>query len=167
MKNQAFTLIELLVVILIIGVLAAIALPRYHVLVRKSELVSLLPLLNRVIQSEERYFLSNGKYADSLEELDISMPAGFTVTGTGATKDGVTIYFNKNNNSDSGIMFNKYARLGGNLPPSYYIYHKNRSYGICQVNPKDTVGNRVCQAIGGVFSGGTADNTWNRYKVPR
>ncbi|MBO7238848.1 MAG: prepilin-type N-terminal cleavage/methylation domain-containing protein [Elusimicrobiaceae bacterium] len=75
-RKQAFTLIELLVVVLIIGILAAIALPQYQVAVMKSRLATLMPLVRAVKDAQEVYYLANNKYATSFEELDLSIPGG-------------------------------------------------------------------------------------------
>ena len=74
MKNQAFTLIELLVVVLIIGILAAIALPQYQKAVEKSRAVTIFPLLRAIGQAQESYYLTNGTYATSFDELPIGIP---------------------------------------------------------------------------------------------
>ena len=49
---KAFTLIELLVVVLIIGILAAIALPKYEKAVRKSRVATMLPTLSAIWKAE-------------------------------------------------------------------------------------------------------------------
>ena len=77
-KKQAFTLIELLVVVLIIGILAAVAVPQYRVAVAKSRAVELLSVAKTIAQAQEVYYLANGEYATSVEQLDIDMPAGGT-----------------------------------------------------------------------------------------
>lgn len=82
-KNAAFTLIELLVVFLIIGVLAAVALPQYQKAVAKTRALSLLPLLRAVSDAEQRYFMANGDYTLSFSDLDIEMPAGGRLTNAG------------------------------------------------------------------------------------
>ena len=51
MKNKAFTLIELLVVVLIIGILAAIALPQYEKAVEKSRVAEAKIILNTVLKN--------------------------------------------------------------------------------------------------------------------
>lgn len=75
MKNkQAFTLIELLVVVLIIGILAAVALPQYQLAVEKARATEAMTNLKTVADAAEVYYLANGSYPDSLEDLDIEVP---------------------------------------------------------------------------------------------
>ena len=60
MKNKAFTLIELLVVVLIIGILAAVALPGYQRAVHKSRMTEVAVRLKAMTQAVDTYVLENG-----------------------------------------------------------------------------------------------------------
>ena len=79
-KTKAFTLIELLVVVLIIGILAAIALPQYQKAVEKSKAIQAITLLKSVYQAQLDYYLANGAFASKLDTLAIDIP------WTGTTK---------------------------------------------------------------------------------
>ena len=69
-----FTLIELLVVVLIIGILAAIALPQYRKAVLKSKYATMKDIVRVVKDAEQRYYMVNGGYTTNFEDLDIDYP---------------------------------------------------------------------------------------------
>jgi len=72
--TKGFTLMELLVVVLIIGILAAIALPQYKMAVAKSQYAKLMDISKAIASAQDRYFMVHGSYTTNFDDLDIDMP---------------------------------------------------------------------------------------------
>ena len=75
--KTGFTLIELLVVVLIIGILAAIALPQYQKAVERSRMAEALQVLGDYATAQSIYYMQHNNFAADLDELnegDITLP---------------------------------------------------------------------------------------------
>ncbi len=102
LDRKGFTLIELLIVVVIIGILAAIAIPKFANTKEKAYVAAMKSDLRNLVTSEESYFADNTTYgtkaqlitANALSESQgVTLTLG-TITGSGwaatATHTGTT-----------------------------------------------------------------------------
>ena len=76
MDRRGFTLIELLVVVVIVGILASIAIPKFTNTKAKAVLASMKADLRNLVTAQEGFYFDNSDYAGA-------MTAGIQVNGTG------------------------------------------------------------------------------------
>ena len=86
--RRGFTLIELLVVVVIIGVLAAIAIPKFQSTKGKAYYAGMRSDLRNLMTSEEAYFYMTSGYTARLDSLSFTPSRGDIVTVTEATLTG-------------------------------------------------------------------------------
>lgn len=73
-----FTLLELIIVIIILGILAAIALPRYFSSISEAQKAEARTSLNRIREAQVGYYSMNNAY-DSGFPITVQTPNGITV----------------------------------------------------------------------------------------
>ncbi len=153
MKNkQAFTLIELLVVVLIIGILAAVALPQYQKAVYKSRAITAVSMLKALAQAQETYYMENGSYTEDWDVLSVDVPAELRTTWDTPkfdTKYAYACWSDGSSSAECGA-FAQSANL-----PNFQIQLLNhpqvseRGKFWCHIyNNKNAMAKKICQSLG-------------------
>ncbi len=86
-SRKGFTLIELLIVVVIIGILAAIAIPKFAATKDKAKLATVKTDLKNIQTAQEAYFSDFNKYSSALASTIFAPTVGnvATVSGTAAS----------------------------------------------------------------------------------
>lgn len=145
--KKGFTLIELLVVILIIGILAAVALPQYRIAVAKSRIVKFWPVCRYITDQMDLYTLENGGYTSDLDLLGVP----FTYMEKKGTGDYITYV-----DTPAGdlTVSGRWHSVG--LEDKEWALEcmgkKGTVFAYCQGINHSAFGQKLCQVLGGVFS---------------
>src|ERR1035437_1871311 len=84
-KRAGFTLIELLIVVVIIGILAMIAIPKFQNTKGKAYVTSIKSDLRNLAQAEEVYLFDNDSYTAVITSLKYQGSPGVVISVTNAT----------------------------------------------------------------------------------
>ena len=153
MNNKAFTLIELLVAVLIIGILAAIAVPQYQKAKYKTIFSELRLAFKDITQAQQLYYLNNGKYAGRGEEDKIDAPYKVE-NNMFIISSNLSCYLGSSGGplilcSHSKPLFTVY----------YYMYRADPTTYCYATNGDKYAGEKFCQ----LFTGNTEANSSHSY----
>ena len=160
-KKNGFTLIELLVVVLVIGVLAAIAIPQYEKTVLRSRITGVLFDLPALQQAQEVYYIANGMYATNFDDLDwkprlncfyrstsetmdnclLRQGGGFYIT----TSRAASTIFPPDDNGENRIYCYRGLQAANGI---YNYFDKNPGVTICYASVSDKRGDSVLKSMG-------------------
>jgi type IV pilus assembly protein PilA len=104
-RTTGFTLIELLIVIVIIGLLATIAIPKFASSKEKAMLASMKADLRNLATQEESYLVSYEVYTTSFPATLYTTTAGVTGPTITLTVDGWTAYVGHSISSKTCAVF--------------------------------------------------------------
>lgn len=84
-RRKGFTLIELLIVVVIIGILAAIAIPKFAATKDKAKLASVRTDIRNIMTAQEAYFADYATYTNTLPTTIFQVSTGNTANAAAST----------------------------------------------------------------------------------
>lgn len=144
-NNKAFTLIEMLTVVLIVGILAAVALPQYEKSVETSRASEAISMVRNIRDAQQIYYMSNGKYSSRIDDLDIHVPGESGGQISGSTRKNTKFFSYGALVTDGSI---NHLAVGNRLPLSsmYSILAQEDGSLVCKYYT--TKGSKICENIG-------------------
>ena len=177
--KKGFTLIEILVVVLIIGILAAVALPQYQLAVDKSDFARYQSMVASLRDSYDEHVVLYGEGTRKFEELSVDLPDDFTSSydyGAFICKENEDMFCCMSGSGDQhgGLVNCGKSDLSVLCSQNFFgigsTVALRKMYCLAQVNNKRA--NRLCGNIGkftGTGNNWTPEgykNSYNYYVLP-
>ena len=107
-SRKGFTLIELLIVVVIIGILAAIAIPKFANTKSKAYITAMKSDLRNLVTAEEAFFSDSSKYTATVSQMQFKNSTGVNTptVATGAGYWSATVTHSQLSGSTCGICVN-------------------------------------------------------------
>ncbi|PYP67602.1 MAG: pilin [Gemmatimonadetes bacterium] len=106
MSRHGFTLIELLIVVVIIGILAAIAIPKFANTKEKAYIGAMKSDLRNLATAEEAFFYDSATYTNSLVKMNGFQPSsGVAIAVNEATAQGWSATASSNNTTHHCYLY--------------------------------------------------------------
>ncbi len=127
--DKGFTLIELLVVVLIIGIIAAVAIPQYQVVVGRSKFAQLKIDAHSIKNALNRYYLLNDSYTQNINNLDVEIRSSCEILPT------------------SNPLIKCFKEISGSRMEFSLGYGSRNSVQACLIgtNITNIIANKICQ----------------------